>query len=235
MLCTDFDRDFNCKSHCKLFLTYFEIFNGKMSPIFSNNVWQTYFFWVFWDSMAFVSIYPTCNWLTSQRMQTFNLYFDAELSIPFVPEFIWAYLSMNLLFLMPPFFLDVSGLKSLGKQLIAATFFSGSVFLFLPAKLGFERSISKEPIYQTLFSTLFLLDMPYNLVPSLHVVFSAIIAFAIINVSQSRGAKAIWRVWLSLICLSTLLVHQHHLLDLMTGLAVARWCHILSKKGEVYV
>ena len=206
-----------------------------MATAFSINVWKTYVFWAFWVGIAFFSIYPTCNWLSVQRSHIYSLYFDAELNLPFVPEFVWLYMSMNILFLMPPFFLGVPELKLLCKQLISATFFSGIIFLLFPAKLGFERSIPDNPIYEGFFTTLFLVDMPYNLVPSLHVVFSAIITLAITDTLRSMQIKSVWWGWLSLICLSTLLIHQHHLLDLVGGLAVAWIFRILSKKGDIHV
>ncbi len=202
---------------------------------FCSTVWKTYFFWAFWVGIAFFSIYPTCNWLSAQRSHTFNLYFTGELIIPFVPEFIWLYFSMYVLFLLPPCFLGVTDLKVLGKQLISATSFSGVIFLFFPAKLGFERSIPQDALYESLFAKMFAIDMPYNLVPSLHVVFSALIVLAITDSCQSILGKYVYWVWLSLICLSILLVHQHHLLDLIAGLVVAWLFRYLLRKGEVHV
>ena len=206
-----------------------------MITTFSDNVWKTYIFWAFWVGVAFFFVYPICNWLTSQRTHVFKLYFESELSVPFVPEFFWAYISMSILFFMPPFFLGVSGLKMLGKQLVSATFFSGLIFLFFPAKLGFGRNAPEEPIYGPLFTNLFSVDMPYNMVPSLHVIFSALIVFAITDNSRTKLVKSAWWGWLILICMSTLLVHQHHLLDLIAGLVVAWLFRSLLRKGEDHV
>jgi membrane-associated phospholipid phosphatase len=200
-----------------------------------STVWKTYFFWAFWVGIAFFSIYPTCNWLSTQRSHTFNLYFTAELSIPFVPEFIWVYFSMYLLFLLPPCFLGVADLKVLGKQLISATLFSCVIFLLFPAKLGFERSIPQNPLYESIFAKLFAIDMPYNLVPSLHVVFSALIVLVMTDTFKTVWGKFVCWGWLSAICLSTLLVHQHHLLDLFAGLVVAWLFRYLLKKEKVHV
>jgi membrane-associated phospholipid phosphatase len=206
-----------------------------MITTFSDKVWKIYIFWAFWVGIVFFSVYPTCNWLTSQRPHVLNLYFASELSVPFVPEFVWAYISMNILLLMPPFFLGVSNLNVLGKQLVSATLFSAIIFLFFPAKLGFGRSVPEEPVYETLFTNLFSVDMPYNMVPSLHVVFSAIIVFAITDGFRTMLVKFVWWAWLMLICMSTLLVHQHHLLDLIAGLVVAWLFHSLLRKGENHV
>lgn len=203
-----------------------------MADVTVKNVWKTYGFWAFWVGIAFFSIYPTCNWLTSQRTHALGLYLDSELSIPFIPEFIWAYLSMYVLFLIPPFFLDVLQLKALGKQLLSGTLFSGLVFLILPARLGFGRMAPEDPFYGSLFQNIFAVDMPHNMVPSLHVVFSALILFALLDVSRAGLSKAIWWVWIALVLASTLLVHQHHLLDVIIGLVVAWIFRRWIGKGE---
>jgi hypothetical protein len=71
-----------------------------------------------WVGVAFFSVYPVCNWLTSLRGDYFSRYFPGELNVRFIPEFILAYLSMYVLLAIPPFFLQAAELRSLGKQLI---------------------------------------------------------------------------------------------------------------------
>lgn len=185
-----------------------------------QNRFYAYMFWGFWVAIAFFTIYPTANWITAQRSEFFDFYFSAELNIPFIPEFIWFYLSMYLLFLCPPFFLSVGGLQRLGKQLTVGTVIAGGVFLLFPAKLGFIRVIPDSPIYQQVFATIYSLDHPHNLVPSLHVVFSGCIAMAI-TTKTSRIMQWLFIIWLVAIVASTVLVHQHHLVDVLTGLLLA--------------
>lgn len=187
----------------------------------STSVWKTYAFWAIWVGVAFFSVYPTCNWLTSLRGEYFDLYLPVELGVPFVPQFMLAYLSMYVLFALPPFFLKVAELTALGKQLIAGTIISGLVFMILPAKLGFTRVVPEDGIFGPLYSSLFSIDMPHNMVPSPHVVFSSLILLALSGASEPRVSKVFWYGWLLLICASTLLVHQHHLIDVIAGLAIA--------------
>ncbi len=98
----------------------------------SRNIWKTYGLWAFWVGIAFFSIYPTCNWLSSKHLHPITLYIELELNIPFVPEFIWVYLSMYILFIAPPFFLDIPRLKLLGKQLVLGTIISGVILDLSP-------------------------------------------------------------------------------------------------------
>ena len=196
----------------------------------TSDAWRTYGAWACVVGVAFFAVYPACNWVTSLR-PSLALYAASELRIPFVPRLIWAYLSMYALFAAPPFFLEPAGLRTLGRQLTAATLFSGLLFILFPAKLGFARVVPTETLYAGLFSRLFALDLPHNLAPSLHVVFSALISLALCDRARAPWVRAACRAWLALLCASTVLVHQHHLLDVASGLAVASICrHWL--KGE---
>lgn len=164
----------------------------------------------------FFGLYPTLNWLTSLRSTTFGLYFPFELDIPLIPAFIWLYLSMYLVFIVPVFLLNEGGLKRLAFELIIVTVAAAGIFLLLPARLGFIRVLPDTPVYRVLFEQIFMLDKPHNLVPSLHVAYSATLVLAV-----SRNAKplvncGLW-LWLIGLMLSTVLTHQHHLLDVFSG------------------
>lgn len=196
--------------------------------------WKTFGFWAIWVGLAFFSVYPTCNWLTSQRTEAYPLFIESELAIPFVPEFFWVYSSMYVLFFTPPFFLRSDQLTRLGKTLVTATIASGIIYIFIPTQLGFERIRPDDPLYNRFFSDMFSLDLPHNLVPSLHVVYSTIIILAILENMRSFVSKSIFLGWLILLCLSTLLVHQHHLLDVITGLFIAVLIRKYYGKGEKY-
>lgn len=198
----------------------------------TNQVWKTYFKWAFFVGITFFTIYPLCNWLASRRVQTYPLYTEYELSIPFIPGFIWIYVSMYVLFLTPPFFLKPMQLTALGKQLVSATFFSGIIFLLVPARLGFFRSNPGDGLYSSMYAQLFSVDLPHNLVPSLHVVFSTLIVLAILKATQSLALKVSMYLWLMLLCLSTVFVHQHHMLDVATGLIAAYIFAFIYKTGE---
>jgi membrane-associated phospholipid phosphatase len=167
--------------------------------------------------VAFFGVYPTTNWLTSLRSEPSHLYFHAEISIPFIPQFIWAYLSMYLLFLLPPFFMPAANMPALGKQLIVGTFASAVSFLLFPAELGFARQLPGSAPYAAMYACIFNLDRPYNLVPSLHVIFSSAIALACADFSRPAVRIALL-AWLGVVVASTVLVHQHHLLDLAAAL-----------------
>jgi membrane-associated phospholipid phosphatase len=200
----------------------------------TKDVWKTYGYWAFLVGIAFFSVYPTCNWLTAQREEVYQLYFITELSIPFIPEFYWLYISLYVLFLLPPFFMDTTQLKLLGKRIILATVISGLIFIIFPTSLGFER-VSPDGFYAELFSTLFMIDLPHNMAPSLHIVYSTLILIGVSESTRNSLIKTAVLLWLGLISISTLLVHQHHIIDVISAFTLV-W--IVSKfliKGKTDV
>lgn len=176
------------------------------------DVWKSYLYWALWVGATFFGIYPLCNWIASKQDVFYKIYFEAELAIPFWPQFIWVYLSLFILFFMPPFFLNTEQLATLGKRLIAGTLLSGLIFLIFPTELGFER-IEPEGIYGPLFAWIFAIDLPHNMVPSLHIVFSGLILYSIFKASKKPFISMMALVWIVGIFLSTLFVNQHHITD----------------------
>ena len=191
----------------------------------------TFVVWGALVGVVFFSIYPTTNWLAGLRDSPYCLFFAWELRLPFVPEFIWLYLSMYIMFALPPFFLTSDEMKMLAKKLIAATCIAGIVFLALPARLGFPRIVPSDSPYREIFQIMFVLDKPFNLVPSLHVVYSATIIMAI-AARQGKAGRIAFFAWLPLVLASTILIRQHHLLDVFSGMALALLVHFYWERRK---
>lgn len=177
--------------------------------------------WCLLIDLLFLPIYGVSNWLTRQREDLLDLYLPAELAIPLVPGAIWAYFSMFLLFCLPLFTLPRERARNEALAAILGLLVAASIWLLLPARLGFERIL---PVgYEALYELIFILDAPHNLVPSLHLVFSTL---AVLTCGQNAPWLARVGLWIWLICIavSTLLTHQHHVLDVVTGFFVAVVC-----------
>lgn len=190
---------------------------------------KTYTFWGIASGIVFFAVYPTCNWLTSLRDRHFHIYLESELAAPFWPEWIWVYLSMYLLFLAPPFFMNVARLRRLGKVLIFSTLAAGATFLLLPATLGFERVAPDSGFLRDFYLKIFEVDKPHNLVPSLHVIWSTAIALSLTDEAE-LWRKILFGGWATAIALSTLLVHQHHLIDLVTAICYVMICRVYIRE-----
>lgn len=194
-------------------------------------VWKIFGYWVFWISILFFSIYPLCNWVTSHRENLYHFYFESELAIPFIPQFVLIYLSLYLTFLLPPFFLYEKQLVKLGKELVIGTILSGVIFLIFPSVLGFERVVPVGE-YKEYFENIFMLDFPHNMVPSLHIVYSGLILLSVYKAVSQKWIKIFVTLWFFLICASTLLVHQHHLTDVFLGSFIVLLLNYYIKEGK---
>src|ERR1051326_8025518 len=119
---------------------------------------RTYLVWSFWVGVAFFTIYPTMNWLTSLRARPWHLYLPAELRIPFLPQFVWVYFSMYLLFFLPAFVLPAERMPALGKQLIAGSLVAAAIFVLVPAELGIARQLPGRAPYDADFAGVLRVD-----------------------------------------------------------------------------
>ncbi|MEN8196362.1 MAG: phosphatase PAP2/dual specificity phosphatase family protein, partial [Pseudomonadota bacterium] len=137
----------------------------------------------------------------------------------FVPAFILPYMSSDILFVAAFFAAsDRVSLQQLALRCGLAIVLSAAVFLAFPLQFGFERP-PVEGWTAPLFAILGL-DRPFNQFPSLHIS----LGFLAWHALDRRLGQA-WRLplaaWFLAIAASTLLVWQHHFIDLPGGAAVA--------------
>jgi len=165
---------------------------------------------------TFVLVYSGCNHLTATRGDVPTLMFEWEPHIPFLREMVVPYWSLDLFF-CGAFFICGSKveLNLLTKRLIAVTVLSGLCYLLFPLKLALPRP---EPVGWTapLFHALYFNDLPYNLAPSLHISLRSIV-WVFYGAHLTGWLRSSVKVWFILIGLSTLLVWQHHLVDVASG------------------
>jgi membrane-associated phospholipid phosphatase len=72
------------------------------------------------------------------------------------------------------------------------------------------------------------MDAPYNLFPSLH---AALLLFLLDSYARKlRGlVRSAVMLWFVLIALSPLLTHQHHVIDILGGFALAAVCFLVIR------
>ena len=112
---------------------------------------------------------------------------------------------------------------------------AGIGFLLFPAELAFAPAREEQlGIWAGLYHVADDLNLTYNLLPSLHVTF-AVICVAIFSPRAPRPVQIILWLWALLIAASTVLTHQHHVLDAVTGwllaLACVRWVFRPALRG----
>lgn len=169
--------------------------------------------------LLFFPFYFGAGHLAAHTHDTFSLYLPWERDIPLIPWMIWPYLTLFSLFLLPLFHMSTAQLTALSRQSTTTLLAAGAIFLLVPTRLGYTP-VTVEGVHHFLFNLLVTVDTPHNLVPSLHVAFSALILLGCAERAAPPIARA-YELWLLILSTSTLLVHQHHLLDVLSGLAVA--------------
>ena len=170
-------------------------------------------------ALVFFPVYLGSATLTASRASHWRPYLQWELGIPFVPFMVVPYLSMFLLFLLPPFQLDEEELLALAARLAVLSLLGGMVFLAFPARLGFAPR-SDAGIWQSIYSGIYRIDGPFNTVPSFHVIYTTSILLAMAEVATPTWRR-VYLAWLVVVPASAVLTHRHHLLDVATGLALA--------------
>ena len=166
-------------------------------------------------------IYLGTNEIAAQRTSFYQLYFEFEREIPMVPWMIHIYNSFHILLFMNFLIIkDPLKIKAIAISLISSSAIASVFFLLLPAELGFSRTENIQ-CYELWYNALHWLDHPHNLVPSLHITFSALSAYVISTEMGSVFLRLIFLLWFLLICSSIVLVHQHHLIDIVSGFVLA--------------
>ena len=174
-------------------------------------------------SLLFLVVYSGTNWLTSLRSDVGTWYYQWERYIPFVPLMVIPYMSIDLFFVTAPFLCrDDRELAVFSRRIALTITIGGLLFLLMPLKLAVDRP-RLDGWLGALFGWFFAIDMPYNLCPSLHIALRTILAEK--YAGHTRGLwNAASHVWFSLVGFSTLLLYQHHIVDVLGGFLLAIVC-----------
>lgn len=179
--------------------------------------WRAYARFTVLFNLFFFPVYAGGGTLAPGRAVA--LFLPWEVSLPLVPWMVWPYLSLYTTFLLPLFHLTAGQIAVLWRQVLLSLLVAGVTFVLLPTRLGFPRDPVAGP-QGPLFDLIHGIDTPHNLVPSLHVTFAALL---LLGCARRAPPLLAWsyRLWLVVLSTATVLVHQHHLLDVATGLGLA--------------
>jgi membrane-associated phospholipid phosphatase len=177
------------------------------------------------NTLWFLAVYGGADLLTARRGFRVPVHFAAELRIPFVPWMTVFYMSLYGLFLLAPFLLRTRReFAAVISTMAVAIAVSGIAFLLVPAELAFAPVRDDQPgAWAGIYHVADGLNLTYNLLPSLHVAFAVICASAFSPRAPGPIKAALW-LWAFLIAASTVLIHQHHILDVITGWLLALVC-----------
>lgn len=174
------------------------------------------------NGLWFMLVFGGADYLTAQRPLRLHVHFDWELGIPLVPAMTAFYMSLYLLFAVAPFILRTRAeVRALVASLSIVIGIAGLFFLLIPATLAYPPvpPAALGP-WRDLFAFADQLNLTYNLVPSLHVAL-AVCCIAIVARHAPDWLRLVLWGWAAAIGLSTLLTHQHHVVDVLAGWLLA--------------
>jgi membrane-associated phospholipid phosphatase len=180
------------------------------------------------QTLWFVLIYGGADYLTGLHSYRVRLHLDAELSIPFVPAASLGYVALYPLFCLAPFVLRTRReLNALARTLAVVTLTAGGFFLLIPGLPAFPEP-SDLGGWEGLVRFTKRVALTYNFMPSLHVALTAVCALTYATHAGTVG-KVVLGLWSAGVSVSTLLLHQHYLVDVVTGYGLAwaavRWVY----------
>ena len=175
---------------------------------------------------AYLAVFALLEHLPRQHYWATQLPLDA--GIPFCPVFVVFYCVWYVLLIGTGLFLLVRDGRAFRRymQFLALTFFlSAAVWFLIPSCQNLRPAQMEESsIFTALLALLYRIDTNTNVFPSAHVVGAIGAALAVWDwqrPDRHRGALILTAVLAGLICLSTVLIKQHALLDVLGGLLLA--------------
>ena len=150
--------------------------------------------------------------------------------IPFCEVFVIPYvcwfplLAFTVLYFM---FYDIENFKGFHVYLIVLDVIALTIYSIIPTKVDFQPEVLPNNIFGGIVRFLYAADMNNNACPSMHVAFS----IAVGSCWSKRSQTSIWvklLIWgiAAMICLSTVFIKQHSVLDFFGALPlclVAEW------------
>ena len=169
--------------------------------------------------------YALINEFNATRSDHFHLYMDWELSIPLVEWMILFYYAAYIAPFFTYWLLDFEEVKAMAKSYIFACAIGAVVFLAVPTVLGYPRDETMLGFFKPLYLYLWKVDQPHNLFPSIHVVIAFLLLRPLLDKPIPKWAKAVTITFIVGISSSIIFVYQHHLIDLVSGLALAYYSY----------
>jgi membrane-associated phospholipid phosphatase len=166
----------------------------------------------------------------------FDFYTSIDALIPFVPEFIWIYHTLAPVILFTTIILikrrDCFFTAYMACALAGVSL---TIFYFLfPAYYPRGGLIEEITISEWLVNWTRIIDDANNTFPSSHVTYSWLMFLSVMNcdmVKKFKSIRVLYMLWAILVAISTLLLKQHFIVDVGSGIIVASVCYHFSKKN----
>lgn len=169
----------------------------------------------------------------------YNFLIPPDNWIPFIPEFIWVYHS-----LVPVIFFTAIILLKSRKNFftcyfacVMAAVLLVAFYILFPSFYPREE-ISGDSTSMWLVEITRIIDHANNTFPSSHVTFSWLMYLSAKCSKMAKKFKAlvpVYWLWAALVTASTLLLKQHYIVDVVSGIILAYTTHYLSMRVVQYM
>lgn len=181
------------------------------------------------QGVLFSVIYQVSNGYADSNQVHQVMATHLDTMIPLIPWMIVPYLSSGAYFLLAYWFINNrTDFHFLNQCLLLSTVIAGWSFYFYPLFFG-ELATNIAYPWKLGFDLIGALDKPFNQAPSLHVMYGVVLGVAFVK-RFTGWRRVLIAGGIALMIASTLFVHQHHLVDVVSGLALASIICLVSQK-----
>lgn len=157
-----------------------------------------------------------------------------DYAVPFIPEFIWIYHTLIPVIIVSTIF-SMEKRDVFFNTLIALTFSVIVLTLFHIVFPSFypRQEIQVDTMSLWLVEVTRMIDASCNTFPSGHVTFAWILFFCIRDANCIKRTKALhlaYLLWAILIAISTVVLKQHYVFDVVAGIVLAWFSMTVAKK-----
>jgi membrane-associated phospholipid phosphatase len=192
-------------------------------PIWHWPSWQHWCHYLMLSAAVgiwFAIVYVGADWFADQHGYRVRLHLDSDLAVPFVPAAVAGYMSIYSLFAAVPFVLRTKReCDALAGTMAAVIAFAGVCFLLFPADSAFTTT-HEMGAWAGMVRFAKWVALTHNFAPSLHVALSTLCVIVFARRAPPTGRVALW-LWAGIVGLSTMLLHQHYMIDVVTGYLLA--------------
>ncbi len=210
---------------------------GRIGP--RREIWAGWQLLLFWP--AYGAAFYALEWVIPQRVYQ-PMYHPLDEQIPFVELFVIPYVFWYVYMVgsvAVPFFRDKGAYRRVMGYYILVFTVSTLVFALYPTCQNFRpAAMPRDNALTRIMAVLYAADTSTNVCPSLHVsgAIGAALGFLDLQHFRSKKWKMVHITIAGLICLSTVFVRQHSVVDVFWGLVLSAgaWAVVyLPKKSGI--
>ncbi|MEA3412909.1 MAG: phosphatase PAP2 family protein [Pseudomonadota bacterium] len=171
------------------------------------------FFYLFFGGAA---------WLSDFVPWRFNVGFEWEKAVPFLPWSALVYASLVWMMILALFVIrEKKEIRCLVRVLCIQTAIGAAFFLLFPVISNYPPRYGNEALPH-IFLIADTLNLHNNQLPSLHVCFAFTSAFVLAHYARDWQAGLLV-LWAFAVAVSAMTIHEHNLLDIAGGVLLAGW------------